>query len=216
MRFTRLIDFDARAALGELPEGPVVLVANHPGLFDVTALMAAIAHVTTAVKPRLFHRWWCRSLLRSAGLFEGAAGSHAIGHVVDAACARIHAGFHVLIFPEGTRSPAGSLHRFGRTAFEIACRADVPIVPLAIEYAPLWLGKNQGLLALPERTPRLRITALPAVRPADYDRSSRKLRDVIEAQLRAQLGIEAQTSGHRHDIGNDADDNRRIADSAGV
>jgi 1-acyl-sn-glycerol-3-phosphate acyltransferase len=187
----RLIDFDARAPLGEprTPiDGPVVLVANHPGLFDVTALMAAIPHTTTAVKPALFRRWWCRPLLSDAGFFEGAGESHDIGHVVEAGCARLRDGFNVLIFPEGTRSPSGGMHRFGRSAFEIACRAGVPVVPLCIAYAPVWLGKNQGFLALPAVTPRLRITALPAVRPADHDGSSRKLRDVIEAQLRARLG----------------------------
>jgi len=192
----RLIDFDVRAPLGPLPEGPVVLVANHPGLFDVTALMAAIEHTTTAVKPTLFRSWWCRSLLSDAGFFEGTGEPQDIRQVVEAGSARLQAGFNVLIFPEGTRSPTGGMRRFGRSAFEIACRARVPVVPLCIEYAPVWLGKNQGFFALPAVTPRLRITALPAVWPADYDCSSRKLRDVIEALLRARLGI-AGASGSR-------------------
>jgi 1-acyl-sn-glycerol-3-phosphate acyltransferase len=199
LRWGALLDFNARHLEGELPEGAAVLVANHPGLLDVTALMAALPDITTAVKPVLYRRRWWRPLLDGARLFEGAADPLDTAHVVDAGCERGAEGFRVLIFPEGTRSPSGGLHRFGRTAFEIACRANVPVVPLVMDYEPVWLGKNQGIIALPDRTPRLRIRALPAVRPADFGFSSRKLRDVVEAHLRSQLGVTGvQTAGHRH------------------
>jgi 1-acyl-sn-glycerol-3-phosphate acyltransferase len=199
LRWSRLIDFNARADIGELPPGPVVLVANHPGFLDVTALMASIDNLTTAVKPVLYRRRWWRPLLDGAGLFPGAADPLDSAHVVEAASARIHEGFRVLIFPEGTRSPQHGLHKFGRTAFEVACRSDVPVVPLVLDYQPVWLGKNQGILALPDQTPRLRVRALPAIWPADCDFSSRKLRDVVEAHLRNQLAVsEVQTAGQGH------------------
>jgi 1-acyl-sn-glycerol-3-phosphate acyltransferase len=203
LRWSLLLDFDSRELCGELPPGGAVLVANHPGFLDVTALMSALPDVTTAVKPALYRRRWWRPLLDGARLFEGAADPLDSAHVVEAASARIREGFRVLIFPEGTRSPAAGLHRFGRTAFEVACRAGVPVVPIVIEYTRVWLGKSQPVLALPDRTPRMRITLLPAVWPADYGCSSRKLRDVVEATLRIRLGITGtQTAGHRH--GNDA------------
>jgi 1-acyl-sn-glycerol-3-phosphate acyltransferase len=213
LRWSRLIDFDARTAIGALPEGPAVLVANHPGFLDVTALMAAVENVTTAVKPVLYRRRWWRPLLDGAGLFEGAADPLDSAHVVEAASDRLRQGFRVLIFPEGTRSPQHDLHKFGRTAFEVACRANLPVVPLVLDFEPVWLGKNQGILALPDQTPRLRVHALPAVWPADCGFSSRKLRDEVEARLRSQLGISkaqptAKLNGNewngneRHDNGN--------------
>lgn|GEM_PF-1214961 len=203
LRWARLIDFNARTAIGELPPGPVVLVANHPGFLDITALMAAIQNITTAVKPVLYRRRWWRPLLDGARLFQGAADPLDSAHVVEAASDRIREGFSVLIFPEGTRSPQQGLHKFGRTAFEVACRADVPVVPLVLDYEPVWLGKNQGILALPDQTPRLRVQALPAVWPADCGFSSRKLRDVVEAHLRSQLGVsEVQIAGQGHGNGN--------------
>jgi 1-acyl-sn-glycerol-3-phosphate acyltransferase len=203
LRWTRLIDFNARTDIGELPSGPVVLVANHPGFLDVTALMAAIQNLTTAVKPSMYRRRWWRPALDGARLFKGAEDPLDTAHVVEAATDRIREGFRVLIFPEGTRSPQRGLHKFGRTAFEVACRADVPVVPLVMEYQPVWLGKNQGILALPDQTPRLRVRALPAVWPADCGFSSRKLRDVVEAHLRNQLGVsEVQSAGQGHGNGN--------------
>jgi 1-acyl-sn-glycerol-3-phosphate acyltransferase len=202
LRWSALLDFNSRELAGELPAGAVVLVANHPGLLDVTALLGALPDVTTAVKPALYRRRWWRPLLDGARFFEGAADALDTAHVVAAAGERIREGFRVLIFPEGTRSPAAGLHPFGRTAFEVACRADVPVVPLLIEYTPVWLGKSQPVFALPDQTPRMRITALPAVWPADHGRSSRRLRDVVAEDLRIRLGITGtQSAGLRH--GND-------------
>jgi 1-acyl-sn-glycerol-3-phosphate acyltransferase len=210
LRWSRLIDFNARTPIGAMPEGAAVLVANHPGFLDVTALMASVENLTTAVKPVLYRRRWWRPLLDGARLFEGAADALDSAHVVEAATDRLREGFRVLIFPEGTRSPRSSppaLHKFGRTAFEVACRANVPVVPLVLDFEPVWLGKNQGILALPDQTPRLRVRALPAVWPADCGFSSRKLRDEVEAHLRSQLGLSevlagqhrAETPGHNRD-----------------
>jgi len=189
LRWAGLIGFDPRAPLGELPAAPAVLVANHPGLFDVTALMATIPGVTAAVKPSLFRSSAWRPLLRDARMFEGAGDRYDCADVIDAAVERLREGYYVLIFPEGMRSPPGSLRRFGRTAFEIACRAQVPVVPIVTHYDPVWLGKGQPLLPLPQRTPWLRFSALPAVQPADHGFSSRKLRAVVEALLRCRLEL---------------------------
>jgi len=189
LRWAGLIDFNPRAPIGELPAAPAVLVANHPGLFDVTALMATIPGVTAAVKPSLYRSSSWRPLLRDARLFEGARDGYDSAAVIDAAVERLREGYYVLIFPEGMRSPRGSLRRFGRIAFEIACRAQVPVVPIVTLYDPVWLGKDQPVLPLPKRTPWLRFSVLPAVQPTDYGFSSRKLRAVVEAELRCRLEI---------------------------
>jgi 1-acyl-sn-glycerol-3-phosphate acyltransferase len=39
----------------------------------------------------------------------------------------------VMIFPEGTRSPNGSVGRFTDGAFHLAIRAHVPVLPVAID-----------------------------------------------------------------------------------
>jgi len=189
LRVLGLLDFDPRALKGQIPDGPCVLVANHPTLCDVTSTMAAFSDVTTAVKPALFRRPFFHPLLSDARLFEGAGGPFDSIAVIDAGVARIAEGFRVLIFPEGTRSPKGQLHRFGRAAFEIACRADVPVIPVAITCDPVWLSKEQGIFAPPDGKPTLRLTPLEPVFPRDCQRSSRKLRDVVEARLRAVVTV---------------------------
>jgi 1-acyl-sn-glycerol-3-phosphate acyltransferase len=199
LRVWSLLDFDPRRSPGQLPDQPCVLVANHPAMSDITSTIATFRDVTTAVKPTLFRRRWLRPLLEGARFFEGAGDPLDAGQVVDAGVARIREGFHVLIFPEGTRSPHGGLHRFGRTAFEIACRANVPIVPIVIACEPIWLSKTRGLLSLPDQAPRVTLTTLAPVLPAEHGFSSRRLRDVVEAHVRNRLGVTyVQAGGPSH------------------
>jgi 1-acyl-sn-glycerol-3-phosphate acyltransferase len=189
LRLVGLLDFDPRALRGRIPPGPAVLVANHPTLCDVTSTIAAFEDVTTAVKPQIFRRTWLRALLEDARFFEGAGGPFGSHAVIDAGVARIREGFRVLVFPEGTRSPAGSLHSFGRAAFEIACQTDVPVIPVVIRCEPVWLSKEFGLLSPREELPRMQLVPLEPIYPTDCQRSSRKLRDVVEARLRRALAI---------------------------
>ncbi len=126
LRWIRVIEHDCRAVTGEAPAGPCVLVANHPTLYDVTAIMGAFEGVCTVVKPVLYRRWWLRPLLEGAAQIEGGDQLLDSGQVVEAAVARLEAGYRVLIFPEGTRSPPEGTRAFGRTAFEVACPCGAP------------------------------------------------------------------------------------------
>lgn len=189
LRITGFIDYDPRRVQLALPPEPSVLVANHPTLVDVTSVLSAVPDVTTVVKPLLYNRFWARGLLRDARLFPGATSTVGLAYTIDAAVERLREGFHVLIFPEGTRSPADGLHPFGRTAFEIACRMNAPVVPLVIDCAPVWLSKEQPIARPPDETVRFTLRALPAVHPQECGGSSRRLRDVVEGRIRESLHI---------------------------
>lgn len=187
MRLCKLMDFDPRHVHGALPAGPAVLVANHPTLVDVTSIMAAFEDVTTVVKPALFRRFWFRGLLEDARLFEGASDPEALGRMVEDAGKRLSEGFRVLIFPEGTRSAEGSMHRFGRSAFEIATRMNVPVVPIVIRCQPVWLSKEYPILRLRDQTASFSLTVLPPIHPGKDGRTSRHLRDMVEGLFRKEL-----------------------------
>jgi 1-acyl-sn-glycerol-3-phosphate acyltransferase len=146
MRIVDLVDFDHRGGLVGMPPGPCVVVANHPTLMDITSISAALGGGCTIVKPAL-HRLWClHGLLVGAGHIRGSrADLVSVGSIVDQARQRLADGFCVIVFPEGTRSPAGRLRSFGRVAFEIACQAQVPLVSLTVECDPLYLSKELDL-----------------------------------------------------------------------
>ena len=99
---------------------------------------------------------------------------------------RLSQGYSVITSPEGTRSPAGGLHPFGRMAFEIARRQNVPIVPivpLVITCEPRWLTRENSFSNPPGLLPRMRIRVLEPVDPSVEGSSSRTLRDMISSQI---------------------------------
>ena len=57
----------------------------------------------------------------------------------------VKTGYNVLIFPEGTSSKSPVLLEVRNATFEMAAAANVPIMPVAIEYAnenDAWVGTD--------------------------------------------------------------------------
>ena len=132
LRWVGLVDFDRRRYDLDV-RAPSIVIANHPTLIDITALIA----------------------VGSPG--EGMASA------VDQAEARLRAGHLVILFPEGTRSPVGGLGRFRLGAFELARRTGVPILPVRITAEPPALWKGLAWYAIPRQTVNFRLQPLPPV-----------------------------------------------------
>jgi 1-acyl-sn-glycerol-3-phosphate acyltransferase len=64
-------------------------------------------------------------------------------HVLEKHCS-------VIFFPEGTRSPDGRVGRFNDGAFHLAVKAQVPILPIAIEGSYGCLPKKSWRFGLPQ------------------------------------------------------------------
>jgi len=161
MRWTGLTDFDPRQLHLDVAGEPQVLIANHPTLVDVTAIMAALGDVACVVKGELFEGSAVGRLLELCGHIDGGDGNAmASAAVVTQAIDRIENGQSVLIFPEGTRSPPGALHPFSRGAFEIARRTGASVQPLIIKCDPPALAKGQPWYDVPRRRAHLEVTPL--------------------------------------------------------
>ncbi len=169
---------DARV-LGPIPRrpdgGPVVLVCNHTTLVDVTAILAAHPHTCAFAKGAYVGSFVVGPLLRLAGYVPGTPGA------LFTALDRLRDGLDVLIFPEGTRSPPHGLHPFQRGAFEIACRADVPVALLVSSCRPSALTKDRAFWDQPDEVAVLTIEPTVLVEPRDFDMDSRALMCHVEA-----------------------------------
>lgn len=186
LRLAGIVHFDPRRTLEGLPAGPCVVIANHPTLLDITAISAMLGGGCTIVKQKLYQRRLLKGLLVGAGHIGGpVADLVSIGPIVDTSVQRLRDGFSVIVFPEGTRSPAGRLHSFGRTAFEIACRAGVPLVSLTVECQPVYLSKEVPLFRPPHPKPVLRLAVLSIDDPAAHGHDSKSLRRQVEGRYRA-------------------------------
>lgn len=180
MRTLRVLVFHPRRVRLHLPDGPFVMIANHPTLIDVAALMAVRPRLCCVVKTELFRSIMIGPLLRYSGNVECSVGGGMEGaSVVQQALRKLDQGQSILIFPEGTRSPPFGLHRFKSGVFEIARRANVPIIPIFITCDPPTLQKGLAWYALPKRTARYDIRQLPNVwarEGADSRRLARETR----------------------------------------
>jgi 1-acyl-sn-glycerol-3-phosphate acyltransferase len=174
----------------KLPPPPWVIVANHPTLIDVLFIKAALPGVVVLVKAALFRAPSLRQLFEASGDFKGPElEQQELGGtaVLDIFVERLRAGRSVLVFPEGTRSPAWRLRRFRRGAAEAAIRAGVPIVGFFVLVDPPVLKKGDKWYQMPKRVPEFQIELLPPISTAG--RTSRELtaeiRDMLAERLEA-------------------------------
>jgi 1-acyl-sn-glycerol-3-phosphate acyltransferase len=186
MRIARVILYDPRKVRVSLPDGPFVVVANHPTLVDVTAICAALPDLSLVAKTSMYRTPILGRLLRLCGFVEADERSIFSGAEAAARClAQLQAGIPVLIFPEGTRSPAYGLGPFHPGAFQIAARAGVPVVPLLVRCDPPTLLRGDAWYDVPPSTAIMTVEMLsmPLADPDDPDALARRLREVYVQRL---------------------------------
>jgi 1-acyl-sn-glycerol-3-phosphate acyltransferase len=193
MRLCTLIRFNPRRLDTSLPGPRFVMVANHPTLVDQCALSATFGRIICVAKPLLFRVPFVGRILRACNYLEGGESEGlAGGMVVNQALERIAQSMPLLVFPEGTRSPVGGLRRFRRGPFEIACRANAPVVPILIRCEPLVLAKGMPWYDVGLRTAILTVTRLPVMHPAAFGGDAGAMTAACEATFRRHLGLQDQ------------------------
>jgi 1-acyl-sn-glycerol-3-phosphate acyltransferase len=115
------------------PQGAYVLTPNHRSHVDIMALTAALPAVRFAAKRELFDEPVLGAAMRALGMIPIDRDDPALAkRTLDAAAAKRGARVSVLIFPEGTRAPAGQMLPFKGGAFVFAIQEQVPVVPVAL------------------------------------------------------------------------------------
>ncbi|WP_424246120.1 1-acyl-sn-glycerol-3-phosphate acyltransferase [Elusimicrobium posterum] len=120
------------AAHDSLPQGPAVLVANHVSLLDMLVFSCfGIIDMVSVVKAWPFKVPVFGRYAKTMGNIraEGAEFTEVLKSAEDV----FRQGLKLVVFPEGTRSTDGKVHRFRTGAFRIAAHYKVPVVPFAID-----------------------------------------------------------------------------------
>jgi 1-acyl-sn-glycerol-3-phosphate acyltransferase len=190
MRVSGLLHFEPRNVDRRVPGPRFVIVANHPTLVDITALASVYGRMTCIAKTPIFRAPVLGAIVRACAYVDGGSGDAFAGaRVVAQALERLAADMPVAIFPEGTRSPPGGLHPFKRGAFEIACRANVPVLPILISCEPAALGKGRPWYDIPPRAALFSLSPLPLMVPDEFNGNAASMAAAAEAMFRQELNL---------------------------
>lgn len=133
-----------------------VVVCNHESNADPFLISHLPWDMRWIAKEEIFKLPLLGLLMRASGdikLKRGDKGS--VGDMFDACLETLRAGMSVMMFPEGTRSKDGELLPFKDGAFDLAIRAQVPVLPLALTGTRNCMRK--GALALGRATAKVRV-----------------------------------------------------------
>lgn len=155
------------AGLENVPkEGPFLVASNHASHLDppivgchISRQMAFFAR--KSLWNGKFATWWLDSVGAIPVDRDGGSDVSAIKNVLRT----VQSGKALTLFPEGTRSPDGTLQPAKSGVGMIACRTRVPVVPARIFNSHIAFGKGGGL------RPGTRVSVVYGrpLQPADYD-----------------------------------------------
>ena len=146
-------------------KGPYIFMSNHQGGYDIFALHGRLPfHFKWLAKKELFSIPVLGWAMAAAGYIPiDREGTRETVKAMNEAAQKIHDGMSVIIFPEGTRSPDGSIQPFKKGGFALAIKSRVPIVPLAIVGSREIMPKGR----LTVRPGRIRVRSEPMIETKD-------------------------------------------------
>lgn len=144
LRHLNGVHIDVRG-LEHIPaDEPVVVMANHQSQWETFYLQLLIAPQSTVLKRELL--WvpffgWGLALLRPIAINRRDRG-HALKTVLKQGKARLDEGISVVIYPEGTRQPPGTLGRFNAGGALLACHAGRRLLPVVHNAGHCWPARS--------------------------------------------------------------------------
>ena len=123
-----------------------VITLNHQAMTDIPALYFVPLNFRWVSKREVFKIPFFGQLLRLHGdiCIDRGRAAEAMEQLLREGERWIGRGASVAIFPEGTRSKDGEIHRFKAGAFELARKAEVAILPVVLDGTDTLIKKNRA------------------------------------------------------------------------
>ena len=145
-----------------LPEGPVLLASKHQSTWDTFAFFTLVKDPAYVLKQELsylpFYGWFAKKV--AMVFVDRGAQAKALRHMIAQSKERVAAGRPIVIFPEGTRSAAGSSKDYKPGVAALYKNLDMPCVPVALNSGLYWPRRE-----FVRRPGTIVIEFLPAIEP---------------------------------------------------
>ncbi len=164
--------------LEKLPKGPVIIAAKHQSAWETFALLWMFEDPFFIVKREL--QWiplfgWFMIKGRMVPV-DRSAGKNAISEMIERARTELKLGRQLIIFPEGTRRPAGAEPRYRLGVAHLYVGEGVPCVPIALNSGLFW--PRRSFLRMPGT---ILVEVLDPIAPGmQQEAFFARLQDVIE------------------------------------
>ena len=146
--------------LKETFDQPAVIICNHQSSLDVLLAMMLHPKVILFINKRVWNLPFVGWVVRMADFFPTTeSAEQGLGKIAE----RVRHGYSVLVFPEGTRSEDGTMHRFHKGAFYVAEQLQLDIIPVLIHGTGYTLSKDDFLV----KDGRVTVSILPRIKPGD-------------------------------------------------
>ncbi|HEV7232267.1 MAG TPA: 1-acyl-sn-glycerol-3-phosphate acyltransferase [Bacteroidia bacterium] len=117
---------------GESFGKPAVIICNHQSHIDLGLTLMLHPRIIVFTSDWVWRSPFYGRIARFADFYPASNGYDA---GIEKIKERMEAGYSVLIFPEGTRSTDGEIHRFHKGAFLLAEQLQIDILPILIHGA---------------------------------------------------------------------------------
>lgn len=175
--------------LENVPVGEsVIFMANHVSNLDPPVLLPVLpGRSSVLLKKELLRIPILGTAMRMAKFVpvERAGRRDAAAASVAAAADALRSGYHMLVFPEGTRAKDGRLQEFKKGPFFLAKQTGAPVVPVVVTGTERMMRK--GSVAITPETARVKF--LPALLAGDY-KTREELMRAVHAAMAGALPVE--------------------------
>jgi 1-acyl-sn-glycerol-3-phosphate acyltransferase len=193
LRVVAGIDIEVRGR-EKIPKGPIIVASKHQSAWETFALLPLFDNPVYIVKREL--EWlpifgWLMIKGRMVPVDRGA-GSQALVAMTERARIELADNRQLIIFPEGTRRPAGAEARYKYGVAHLYAAAGVPCVPVALNSGLFW--PRRSIRRLPGTVV---VEILDPIAPgADKDAFFQRLQQELEAAT-ARLIADAKIVNRR-------------------
>jgi 1-acyl-sn-glycerol-3-phosphate acyltransferase len=162
----------------KIPSGPLIVASKHQSAWETFALLPLFDNPLFIVKRELM--WipifgWLMRKGRMVPVDRGA-GSQALAAMAERARTELGEGRQLIIFPEGTRRPAGAEPRYKYGVAHLYVAEGVPCLPVALNSGLFWPRRSLKL-----RPGTVIVEILDPIAPGlDKDAFFERLRNDIE------------------------------------
>ena len=172
------IDYEIRGR-EKIPQGALIIASKHQSAWETFALLPLFDNPLYILKREL--QWipifgWFLIKARMVPVDRGA-GPQALAAMAERARTELSAGRQLIIFPEGTRRPAGAEPRYKFGVAYLYAAEGVPCLPVALNSGLFW--PRRSIRRLPGK---VLVEILDPIAPGlDKNEFFRRLQDAVEA-----------------------------------